>query len=156
MADKEYEVVDVDSYPSPDRKSTPLRPVYCLKNRDQIKKTEGKEECFILDFDPYDDSEKSRFPLREDFDNADSDLHVVAERGQVACRDYPHPRHNCAKFHFEKTPHDSYCKLCYCYVCDVSAPCSKWVGSSGHCHAFNNEAWDQEKKAWRIEKAKVV
>ncbi|KAL3653729.1 hypothetical protein CASFOL_003410 [Castilleja foliolosa] len=84
MAEKDCEVIDVDSYSSPDIKSTPLRAVYCLKNRDQIKDAEGQEECFILDFDPYDDSsEKSKFLLRECLDNGDADLHVVAERGQM-------------------------------------------------------------------------
>lgn len=30
---------------------------------------------------------------------------------QVACRDYPHPRHTCAKYLFSKTPHDKHCEL---------------------------------------------
>ncbi|CAA0808758.1 Unknown protein [Striga hermonthica] len=148
MAEKEIEVIEIDdSYPSPDRKVTPLRPIYCLRNRDQIKMAEANEECFILEFDPYDDMQRLRSPLMEDCDDAEVDLQVVAEKGQVACRDYPHPRHTCAKYPFQKTPHDSHCELCFCFVCDLSAPCSKWVGSTGHCHAFNNEAWDQEKKA---------
>ncbi|PIM99562.1 hypothetical protein CDL12_27945 [Handroanthus impetiginosus] len=148
MAGKEREVIEIDdSCPSPDPKGTPLRHIFCLKNRDEVKKFEESEDCFILDFDPYDDQLNVSFS--KDFDNADSDLRVVAEKGQLACRDYPHPRHTCAKYPFEKTPHDIHCKLCYCYVCDLSAPCSKWVGSSGHCHAFNNEAWNKEKKVRR-------
>ncbi|KAK6135162.1 hypothetical protein DH2020_031110 [Rehmannia glutinosa] len=150
MAEKEIEVIEIgDSSPSPE-KGTPLRPVFCLKNRDGIKKAEEREECFILEFDPDDDLETLKFSVRKDSDdNAEADLLVVAEKGQVACRDYPHPRHTCAKYPFEKTPHDSHCELCFCYVCDLSAPCSKWVGSSGHCHAFNNEAWNEEKQVKR-------
>ncbi|CAA0813073.1 Unknown protein [Striga hermonthica] len=146
MAEKEIKVIEIDdSYPSPDRWATPLRPVFCLKNRDQIKRAEENEECFILEFDPYDDMESLRSPLLKGSDDAEADLQVVAEKGQVACRDYPHSRHNCARHPFEMTPHESHCQMCFCYVCDLSAPCSKWVGS--HCHAFNNEAWNQEKKA---------
>lgn len=28
---------------------------------------------------------------------------------QIACRDYPHPRHLCAKFPFGSTPHERHC-----------------------------------------------
>ncbi|KAK6155460.1 hypothetical protein DH2020_009708 [Rehmannia glutinosa] len=121
MAEKEIEVIEIgDSSPSPE-KGTPLRPVFCLKNRDGIKKAEEREECFILEFDPDDDLETLKFSVRKDSDdNAEADLLVVAEKGQ-----------------------------CFCYVCDLSAPCSKWVGSSGHCHAFNNEAWNEEKQVKR-------
>ncbi|KAL6533392.1 hypothetical protein OROMI_027504 [Orobanche minor] len=112
MAEKEIEVIEIDdSYPSPDKKFTPLRPILCLKNKDQIKKAEEREECFILEFDPYDDLEKLKFPLCSDFSNDEDDLRILAEKGQVACRDYPHPRHTCAKYLFDKTPHDSHCKL---------------------------------------------
>lgn len=84
MAEKEIEVIEVDdSYPSPDEKFTPLRPVLCLKNRDQIKKAEEKEECFILEFDPYDDLEKLKLPLCIDFNNDEDDLRILAEKGQV-------------------------------------------------------------------------
>ncbi|KAL7106790.1 hypothetical protein ACP275_06G014800 [Erythranthe tilingii] len=150
MAEPEREVIEIDdSSPSPDRTGTPLKPVFCLKNRHEIDKFEESEECFILDFDPYDDDlDIFKLSLSKGFDDA-SELRVVSEKGQVACRDYPHPRHSCAKYPFEKTTHDKHCKLCYCYVCDLSAPCPKWNGSSGHCHAFNNEAWDKEKEVRR-------
>ncbi|XP_011075885.1 uncharacterized protein LOC105160269 [Sesamum indicum] len=147
MAEKKRQVIEIgDSCSSPDKKGTPLRPIFCLKNRDDIKKFEEQEDCFILEFDPYDDLEVLKLSFPKDCGNAEADVRVVAEKGQVACRDYPHPRHTCAKYPFEKTPHDSHCKLCYCYVCDSSAPCSKWAN---HCHAFNNESWNQEKKLRR-------
>ncbi|TXG48497.1 hypothetical protein EZV62_024372 [Acer yangbiense] len=59
---------------------------------------------------------------------------------KVACRDYPHPRHLCIKYPFGKTPHDNHCELCYCYVCDSTAPCNFWTEADdddqeAHCHA---------------------
>ncbi|KAG8381607.1 hypothetical protein BUALT_Bualt06G0139100 [Buddleja alternifolia] len=146
MSDKQIETVRIgDSNLSPDLEDTPLRPILCLKNRDEIKKFEEEEDCFILEFDPYDVLDMSKASLTDDVDHAEADLCIIAEKGQVACRDFPHPRHTCAKYPFEKTPHDNHCKLCYCYVCDLVAPCSKWAGSAGHCHASNKEAWNNEK-----------
>uniref|UniRef100_A0A0D9XMT8 Uncharacterized protein n=1 Tax=Leersia perrieri TaxID=77586 RepID=A0A0D9XMT8_9ORYZ len=78
----------------------------------------------------------------------DDDVAVVAERGKVACRDYPHPRSACAKFPFSSTPHDKHCQQCFCYVCDVVAPCSSWKKGQGggHCNAS-----DQDKQ-WKIKR----
>ncbi|XP_073131600.1 RPM1 interacting protein 13-like [Henckelia pumila] len=151
MVEKEREIIEIDdSYPSPDGKDTPLRPIFCLKNRGQLEEIEKKEECFILDFDRKDELNIFKLGLSENLDDAASpDVRVVAETGQVACRDYPHPRHACAKHPFLITPHDTCCKLCYCYVCDSSAPCEMWTGSSGHCHAFNNEAWNNLRRSKR-------
>ncbi|PHT53546.1 hypothetical protein CQW23_08008 [Capsicum baccatum] len=137
-------IVDLSSSPSSDE-GTPLRPILCLKSRDQLKEFEDKEECFILDFDPYDSVDISKLSISNNVDA--SDIVVVAEKGQVACRDFPHPRHACAKHPFEKTPHEDYCEMCYCYVCDVSAPCKSWTGDSAHCHAMNNEAWKTVRNA---------
>ncbi|XP_056162936.1 RPM1 interacting protein 13-like [Syzygium oleosum] len=50
------------------------------------------------------------------------DLVVIAEKGQVVCRDFLHSRHLCQKFPLATTPHERYCELCYCYVCDSAAP----------------------------------
>uniref|UniRef100_A0ACD5TM27 Uncharacterized protein n=1 Tax=Avena sativa TaxID=4498 RepID=A0ACD5TM27_AVESA len=72
---------------------------------------------------------------------ADEDFVVLAERGQVACRDFPHARYACAKFPFASTAHESYCEQCYCYVCDIAAPCKTWKGHTnyGHCHASDKD-----------------
>ncbi|KAH0690059.1 hypothetical protein MTR67_014226 [Solanum verrucosum] len=129
----------VDLSTSPIDEGTPLRPVFCLKKREQLKEFEEKEECFILDFDPYESVDISKLSVSQNLDA--SDLSVLAEKGEVACRDFPHPRHDCAKHPFEKTPHQDHCEMCYCYVCDVAAPCKSWTGNSAHCHAMNNEAW---------------
>ncbi|AQL05456.1 RPM1 interacting protein 13 [Zea mays] len=40
---------------------------------------------------------------------ASDEIAVVAERGKIACRDYPHPRSACAKHPFSRTPHERYC-----------------------------------------------
>ncbi|KAJ9546191.1 hypothetical protein OSB04_025898 [Centaurea solstitialis] len=133
-------VVDDDDVIDDD---TPLRPIFCLKRRSAIKEFDDKEDCFILDFNPEEDSfDLSKIEKGVQNSLQDSpDVCLVAEKGQVACRDYPHSRHLCVKNPFEKTPHESYCKLCYCYVCDIAAPCKSWDGVGGHCHALDTEGW---------------
>ncbi|KVI07529.1 uncharacterized protein LOC112510356 [Cynara cardunculus var. scolymus] len=129
-----------------DDDDSPLRPIFCLKRKSAIKEFEEKEDCFILDFDPEEDSfDLSKIsPEKGQHNNPQDspDISLLAERGQVACRDYPHSRHLCVNNPFENTPHESYCKLCYCYVCDVAAPCKSWSGVGGHCHAIDTEGWN--------------
>ncbi|KAJ7965231.1 28 kDa ribonucleoprotein, chloroplastic [Quillaja saponaria] len=132
------------SISSSESEESPFRAIICLKNRDDVQRFEETEECFILDFDPFESVDLSKLSMKEkitvgDHDtntDNDSDLSVIAEKGQVACRDYPHSRHLCLKFPFETNPHESYCKLCYCYVCDSAAPCKYWTDPIiAHCHA---------------------
>ncbi|WCJ43678.1 RPM1 interacting protein 13 [Euphorbia peplus] len=119
-----------------DDESSPLRPVFCLKKKVNTKPFDETYDCFILDFDPSDPVNHLSFSF-------DDELSVVSEKGQVACRDYPHPRHLCIQFPFDKTPHQSFCKLCYCYVCDSSAPCKYWNDSkAAHCNAYNTDSWE--------------
>ncbi|GAB4841270.1 hypothetical protein Ancab_022002 [Ancistrocladus abbreviatus] len=104
-------------------------------------------DCVVLDGDP----DK---PVTEDNDSGSGsdDLIIVGEKGQVACRDYPHSRHQCANFPFNSTPHDGHCNLCHCYVCDCPAPCSFWgngVSHTDHCHATDKEEF------WKLERDKV-
>ncbi|WOG92742.1 hypothetical protein DCAR_0312017 [Daucus carota subsp. sativus] len=142
------DIIDLNS-PSYDdgvEEGTPLRPIFCLKNRNELKDFEDKEDCFILDFDPDESLSISKLSVSSNADDS-PDVFLVAEKGQVACRDFPHSRHSCAKYPFSTTDHESYCQLCYCFVCDVAAPCENWDGSSGHCHAINNEAWKLQRKA---------
>lgn len=108
------------------------------------------DECVILDGDP----DKPVAVRNDDDDGGDSDdLLVVSEKGQVACRDYPHPRHLCVQFPFSSTSHERHCGLCHCYVCDSLAPCVHWgAGSSSidHCHATEkDEFWRLERKSMR-------
>ncbi|XP_076939811.1 uncharacterized protein LOC143608746 [Bidens hawaiensis] len=87
---------------------------------------------------------------QEDDDDDSDDIIVVSEKGQVACRDYPHPRHLCIKFPFSSTPNQSHCDQCYCYVCDSLAPCIYWGNGSGtlnHCLATDKiNFWVLERK----------
>ncbi|KAL5738842.1 hypothetical protein ACOSP7_031603 [Xanthoceras sorbifolium] len=103
--------------------------------------SEKDEDCFILDFDPFESiNDISKLSVSSnDNDEDDDDLIVISEKGQVGCRDYPHSRHLCIKYPFDKTPHESHCEMCYCYVCDSTAPCKLWNEADddqqAHCHA---------------------
>ncbi|XP_076933138.1 RPM1 interacting protein 13-like [Bidens hawaiensis] len=125
---------------------SPVRPIFCLKRKSAIKEFDDKEDCFILDFNP---EEEDTLKCDLGLQDSSPDICMVAEKGQVACRDYPHSRHLCVKNPFEKTSHESYCKLCYCFVCDVAAPCKSWSGYAGHCHAIDNEGWKAARKSLR-------
>ncbi|XP_057535826.1 uncharacterized protein LOC130813925 isoform X1 [Amaranthus tricolor] len=114
---------------------------------------DDEDDCIVLDGDPdkpKGDAKKSG--QEDDLDDSD-DLLIVGEKGQVACRDYPHARHSCAKFPFSSTPHENRCALCHCYVCDSVAPCDHWgsgVLTTDHCHATDKEEyWKQERKSFR-------
>ncbi|ERN00265.1 hypothetical protein AMTR_s00111p00146210 [Amborella trichopoda] len=98
---------------SSDEDITPLKPKIRLSgNENNILEVKvGRErnkvmddDCCILDF--Y--AQSIGFNAKIDFKVAE-DLIVVGEKGPVACRDYPHPRHLCAKFPFNKTPHSLHC-----------------------------------------------
>ncbi|KAK2637348.1 hypothetical protein Ddye_032140 [Dipteronia dyeriana] len=108
------------------------------------EKEDEKDDCLILDCDPFDSiNDINKLSMSDYLPNNDEDnddLQVISEIGQVACRDYPHPRHLCIKYPFDKTPHDNRCELCYCYVCDSTAPCNFWTEADdddqeAHCHA---------------------
>ncbi|XWS61430.1 hypothetical protein CRYUN_Cryun07bG0125000 [Craigia yunnanensis] len=120
---------------------SPLRPIFCLKKKVDMKRIEETEDCFILDFNPFDSIDIAKLSVTNDGD--DVDLSVVAEKGQVACRDYPHSRHLCLQFPFDTTPHERHCDLCYCYVCDSAAPCKCW---KAHCHASEHvDDWKSQR-----------
>ncbi|WOG94428.1 hypothetical protein DCAR_0313724 [Daucus carota subsp. sativus] len=122
-----------------------VRSIFCLKTKSKLRETEKKEDCFILDYVPND----SLHEISTSNDN-ENEVYIVAEKGQVACRDFPHSRHTCANFPFRKTNHESYCQMCYCFVCDKVAPCIMW--SSGHCHATNNETWKWQRTLMKMRK----
>ena len=101
------------------------------------------------------------------------DSEAVVMPPQVALRDFPHPRHLCANFPFNCTAHESYCSKvhleptlqripisiqghhsqsvfwvqCFCYVCEVAAPCSRWNGANGHCSVYTKEGPRSEASA---------
>ncbi|XP_031250211.1 uncharacterized protein LOC116108071 isoform X1 [Pistacia vera] len=122
---------------------------------------EDDDDCVVLDADPDKpvsaDNDKAREGERErEGDGEEDDLVVVGEKGQVACRDFPHPRHLCAKFPFSSTAHELHCDQCHCYVCDSVAPCAHWgsgVCDIDHCHATEKEDfWKSQRKNFRIQK----
>ncbi|TKY74007.1 hypothetical protein E2542_SST02766 [Spatholobus suberectus] len=94
------------------KEETPIGAVVCLRKED-IKRFEETEECFILAFDPYESLDFSKLSLDDKNNHEDgaADVFIVAEKGPIACRDYPHPRHLCVKFPFATTPHESYCEM---------------------------------------------
>ncbi|VFQ95869.1 unnamed protein product [Cuscuta campestris] len=104
-------------------------------------------DCVVLEEDPA-ESVKPRHGKRS-YDS--DDLIVVSEKGPVACRDYPHPRHLCVKFPFASTPHENHCDLCHCYVCDTLVPCGFWgngFSRDNHCHASDkHEFWKARRKS---------
>ncbi|RDX74982.1 hypothetical protein CR513_45193, partial [Mucuna pruriens] len=103
-----------------------------IRTKEDEKSFDETEECFILDFDPYESLHFSKLSLDNHLHDA-SDVSIIAEKGPLACRDYPHPRHHlCLKFPFTTTPHNSYCEMCYCYVCDSAAPCKYWTPLHSH------------------------
>ncbi|RVW53740.1 hypothetical protein CK203_069018 [Vitis vinifera] len=79
---------------------------------------------------------------------------------EIACRDYPHSRDQCAKFPFNSTTHDRHCDQCHCYVCDSLAPCGHWgtgMNIVDHCHATNkDEFWVNQRKSFRLGKSQQV
>ncbi|EOA15749.1 hypothetical protein CARUB_v10006794mg [Capsella rubella] len=126
---------------------TPLSGIFCLKKRQDMKTFDEKEDCFILDFDPNDAFDAKN---RSDSTESDEDVAIIHEKGQVACRDFPHPRHLCLKFPFGSSQHKSHCNKCYCYVCDLAAPCAHWTATlTPHCEALENSKWKPLRELFR-------
>ncbi|XP_057743106.1 uncharacterized protein LOC130961311 [Arachis stenosperma] len=106
-------------------------------------------DCVVLDGDP-----ENGVTCLDDEPTGSDELLVVGEKGQVACRDYPHARHACAKFPFSSTPHETHCDQCHCYVCDSLAPCLMWgtgLHILDHCHANDKtELWKNQRKNFKL------
>ncbi|KAJ4953084.1 hypothetical protein NE237_029916 [Protea cynaroides] len=130
-----------ESSSSSEDEDSSISSILCLKKNVAIEEFDKVEDCFILDFDPFESVNLSDKLSCKD-DDAE-ELSIIGQRGKVACLDYPHSRHLCAKFPFNKTPHEVYCKQCYCYVCDLLAPCKSWKKQGGrHCDAEHDEYWN--------------
>lgn len=100
---------------------------------------ESDDDCLVLESDP--DKPVSSVDKGDGGDGLD-DVLIVGEKGQLACRDYPHPRHLCLNFPFSTTSHEKHCNLCHCYVCDSPAPCIYWgngSASTNHCHSTDKD-----------------
>nr|GEY34625.1 hypothetical protein [Tanacetum cinerariifolium] len=105
--------------------------------------SDDDDDCVVLESDPNEAVSESKDAMNGGKDKDEEDeIVVVGEKGQVACRDYPHSRHLCINFPFATTPNQNHCEQCYCYVCDSLAPCVYWGnGSAGtdHCHATDKD-----------------
>ncbi|XP_022771355.1 uncharacterized protein LOC111314357 isoform X1 [Durio zibethinus] len=112
---------------------------------------ENDDDCVVLEGDP----NKALSNVNDPQEDSD-ELLIVGQKGQIACRDFPHPRHDCAKFPFSSTSHEQHCELCHCFVCDMRAPCCYWgsgVSNVDHCHATNKEEiWKTLRKNFRLER----
>lgn len=106
------------------------------------------DDCVILEGDP-----DKLVEVENGGGGEEDDLVVVGEKGQIACRDYPHARHLCAKFPFASTPHKQHCQQCHCYVCDSLAPCIYWGNGSSnadHCHSTDQDPiWKAQRKNFK-------
>ncbi|XP_042432433.1 uncharacterized protein LOC122018989 [Zingiber officinale] len=143
------DVVVVDEFSLPAAKKRRLNPEPLgLSKRDD----EDDDECLVLEADP-DKPAVAAEDKNLGGDEEDDDLLVVAEKGQVACRDYPHSRDQCATYPFASSSHREYCHLCHCYVCDSPAPCSYWGNGNfdrDHCHASDKEErWKSLRKYFK-------
>ncbi|XP_021725906.1 uncharacterized protein LOC110693088 [Chenopodium quinoa] len=104
---------------SPDKEQPPIiRSVISLKNKKRIREIEMVEDCFILDFDPYESSSKPTSPSQfVDQDDDAPDFKVIAQRGK-----------------------------CHCYVCDVAAPCAEWSDHCDADHVPYSDWWYLRRK----------
>ncbi|CAH8279605.1 unnamed protein product [Arabidopsis lyrata] len=60
--------------------SPPLRGIFCVKTRQDMKRIEETEDCFILDFNPFDSFDVKRLSY-----SLDKDLEIIHETGQCYC-----------------------------------------------------------------------
>ncbi|KAF2299539.1 hypothetical protein GH714_032428 [Hevea brasiliensis] len=78
--EKAVEIKDsTSSSSSVEDQETPLRPIFCLKKKVDLKIFEEIYDCFILDFDPVE-------PIRCISSlsvSSNDDLSVIAEKGQI-------------------------------------------------------------------------
>ncbi|KAJ4867302.1 RPM1 interacting protein 13 [Raphanus sativus] len=111
---------------------------------------EDDDDCVVLDGDPYKTKVKETTLHTCE---ADDDILVLGQKGEIACIDFPHPRHACAKYPFNSTSHDKYCDMCHCYVCDIRAPCPHWcigISTYNHCHANDkDQVWKNQRECTR-------
>ncbi|XVE72845.1 hypothetical protein DITRI_Ditri11bG0070900 [Diplodiscus trichospermus] len=110
---------------------------------------ENDDDCVVLEGDP----DKPLSNVNDPQEDSE-ELLIVGQKGEIACRDFAHPRHDCAKFPFSSTSHELHCELCHCFVCDMQAPCRYWgsgISTADHCHATNKvEMWNTLRKSFRL------
>ncbi|XP_006661843.1 uncharacterized protein LOC102716070 [Oryza brachyantha] len=112
------------------------------KSKPGCGEEEDDDDCVVLDGDPDDVVAAVAGEKGSEGDGSSDELQIVAEKGPVACRDFPHSRHLCSNLPFGTTSHVKYCSMCHCYVCDTPAPCNYWGKGTeiiDHCHATDKE-----------------
>ena len=64
---------------------SPIRAIFCLKRNEDMKRLEETEDCFILEFDPFEPVDLSNLSLKKSSPVEDeaADLSIIAEKGQV-------------------------------------------------------------------------
>ena len=83
------------------------------------------------------------FGVDDDRDDDDDEVEVTgASAFRGALNDYPHARHLCQSLPLDKDhPHRASCPMCYCFVCEVPAPCDEWgdgaAPDADHCRAVD-------------------
>ncbi|XP_010433179.1 PREDICTED: uncharacterized protein LOC104774205 [Camelina sativa] len=117
-----------------------------------VKNKDGDDDdCVILDCDP-----TAKENVVDTCGTGTDEVLVVGQKGEIACRDFPHPRHACAKYPFNSTLHEQFCEMCHCYVCDTRAPCTYWLSSLSildHCHANDkDQMWNNQRESLRTGK----
>lgn len=63
-----------------EKEETPVRSMFCLKRNMDLKSFDEKEDCFILDFNPFEYLHLTHLSISN---NHAEDLSVIAEKGQV-------------------------------------------------------------------------
>ncbi|GLI60102.1 hypothetical protein VaNZ11_002121 [Volvox africanus] len=93
---------------------------------------------------------------REEVDLGEEDFVITATTGQVATRDLPHPRPDCAVERFTATTSTSNaarCPQCFCFVCDVNASACQYWGTGArerdHANARPFGYWRRLREAAR-------
>ncbi|KAF7057197.1 hypothetical protein CFC21_064515 [Triticum aestivum] len=132
-----------DSRPAPVARELPCDDAVLKKGEsDDAGVATDDDDCVVLDGDPDGAVAVVGRKGAAGNDVSSDELQIVAEKGQVACRDFPHSRHLCSNLPFGTTSHEKHCTMCYCFVCDVRAPCDYWgtgLSIDDHCHATDKE-----------------
>ncbi|CAM0953792.1 unnamed protein product [Alopecurus aequalis] len=123
-------------------------------NRGVGEDGDDDDDCVILDGDPHRPVAVAGAKGRSAVGGAsDDEAEIVAVKGEIACKDFPHSRHLCSDLPFSTTPHVKHCNMCYCFVCDAPAPCKYWWNGllyEDHCHATEKETkWKTLRQAFR-------
>ncbi|XBI76058.1 hypothetical protein VPH35_069336 [Triticum aestivum] len=89
---------------------------------------EEDDDCWVLDGDPDGPVAVVKQERRVSLGGSLDEVFIVAEKGQVACRDFPHSRHLCSSLPFGTTSHVRHCTMW-----------GKGLSTDDHCHGTDDE-----------------